>query len=102
MRRSPPGFRRWKRSGSGTSAVHAEPPADLSASLLARSRQLTKSAYGIGDARVMNDRNRFRRFGRGPHIDLGPLRANRGNTNHTVPATPTLGESEASFCGAAA
>jgi hypothetical protein len=30
----------------------------------------------------MNDSNRF---GRSPHIDLGPLRANRGNTNYAVP-----------------
>ncbi|MFL6086404.1 MAG: GNAT family N-acetyltransferase [Mycobacterium sp.] len=40
-RRSPSGFRRWERSGSRTSAVHAEPHADLSPSLLARSRHLT-------------------------------------------------------------
>ena len=33
----------------------------------------------------MNDGNRFRRFGSSPHIDLGPLRANHGNTNCTVP-----------------
>ena len=100
---SPPGFRRWKRSGSGTSAVHAEPPADLSPSLLARSRQLTKSAYGIADARVMNDGNRFRRDGRRPHIDLGARRANHGNTNYSrTAATPTPRESAASSCGVAA
>jgi hypothetical protein len=39
----------------------------------------------LSDARVVNDGNRFRRFGRSPHIDLGPLRANRGNTNYAVP-----------------
>ena len=40
----------------------------------------------------MNDRNRFRRFGRRPHIDLGPGRANHANTNYTPhAATPTQG-----------
>jgi hypothetical protein len=33
----------------------------------------------------MNGGNRFGRFGHSPHIDLGPLRANRGNTNYAVP-----------------
>ena len=33
----------------------------------------------------MNGRNRFRVVGRSPHIDLGPLRANHGNTNYTAP-----------------
>jgi hypothetical protein len=39
---------------------------------------VTNNAHGIGNARVMNDGNRF---GRRPHIDLGPRRVNRGNTN---------------------
>jgi hypothetical protein len=33
----------------------------------------------------MNDGNRFRRFGRSPHIDRGPLRANHRDTNYTAP-----------------
>jgi hypothetical protein len=49
---------------------------------------VTNNAYGIDDARVMNDGNRFGRFGRSPHIDLGPRRANRGNTNYAVPRDP--------------
>jgi hypothetical protein len=39
---------------------------------------VTNGAHGIGNERVMNDGNRF---GRRPHIDLGPRRVNRGNTN---------------------
>jgi hypothetical protein len=49
---------------------------------------VTDNAYAIVDARVMNDGNRFRRFGRSPHIDLGPRRANHGNTNYAVPRDP--------------
>ena len=49
---------------------------------------VTDNAYGIGDARVMNDGNRFRRFSRSPHIDLGPRRANHGNTNDALPRDP--------------
>ena len=39
----------------------------------------------LSDARVVNGGRRFRRFGRSRHIDLGPLRANRGNTNYVIP-----------------
>ncbi|WP_457142388.1 DM13 domain-containing protein [Mycobacterium sp. URHB0021] len=39
----------------------------------------------LSDARVLNGGTRFRRFGRSRHIDLGPLRANRGNTNYVIP-----------------
>jgi hypothetical protein len=39
----------------------------------------------LSDARVGNGGNRFRRFGRSQHLDLGPLRANRGNTNYAIP-----------------
>ena len=39
----------------------------------------------LSDARVVNEGTGFRRFGRSRHIDLGPLRANRGNTNYVIP-----------------
>lgn len=39
----------------------------------------------LTDARVVNRGNRFPGFGRSQHIDLGPLRANRGNSNYAVP-----------------
>lgn len=39
----------------------------------------------LSDARVVNGGTRFRRFGRSRHIDLKPLRANRGNTNYVIP-----------------
>lgn len=58
MRRNPSGFRRWRRSGGGTSAVHAEPFEDLGPSLLARSRQLTKYEYDHADVRCMQPARR--------------------------------------------
>jgi hypothetical protein len=39
----------------------------------------------LSDAQVVNGGSRSRRFGRSNHIDLGPLRANRGNANYAIP-----------------
>ena len=39
----------------------------------------------LSDTRVANGGSRCRRFGRSNHIDLGPLRANRGNVNYAIP-----------------
>jgi hypothetical protein len=60
------------------------------------------NAYGIGVARVMNDGNGFRRFGRSPHIDSGLGTPNAVTPTTPYPATPTPSESAASFCGAPA
>lgn len=40
----------------------------------------------LSDARAGNGGRRCSRFGRSHHIDLGPLRANRGNANYAIPA----------------
>jgi hypothetical protein len=39
----------------------------------------------LSDTRVANDGSRCRKFGCSNHIDLGPLRANRGNANYVIP-----------------
>ena len=38
----------------------------------------------LTNARGANNASRCRKFSRGNHIDLGPLRANRGNANYAI------------------
>lgn len=40
----------------------------------------------LSDTRVAHGGSRCRKFRRSNHIDLGPLRANRGNANYGIPA----------------
>jgi hypothetical protein len=46
---------------------------------------LTKSAYGLADARVTNDGSRFRRFDSSPRTWISSRCTNYGNTNCTAP-----------------
>jgi hypothetical protein len=46
----------------------------------------------LSDRRATDGGNRFRRVGRYPHLDVGPVRANRGNANYAIPYDADTGE----------
>lgn len=50
-----------------------------------RATQGPRLRVWLSETRVANGGRRCRRFGRRNHIDIGPLRANRGNANYAIP-----------------
>jgi hypothetical protein len=64
-----------------TSVTPFDNPADSVDRESAYRARATPHAYGSGDARVANDGNRFRPFGRSLHIVLGLCVSNVVNTD---------------------